>query len=221
MEMVGKKFSKLTVLSFSHSDPRGSGRYWNCACECGGIATVNSKSLGYGRTKSCGCLKKISPARTHGMKGTPEYKAWSGMKSRCYKESNPKYRDYGGRGITVCAQWRTSFESFFASIGPKPSAAHSLGRKDNDGDYEPKNCGWETPEQQANNRRSGMTPEARGKLSTALKAHFAANPMSDQTRKKMGDARRIFYADNPRSDVVRANISAGRKRYYRDLAKAV
>jgi hypothetical protein len=95
---------------------------------------------------------------THGnaFKGkvTKEYSAWVGMHGRCFNPKNHKYADYGGRGITVCDRWRYSFENFLADMGRKPSLKHSLGRIDNDGNYEPGNCRWETIAQQTRNRRS-------------------------------------------------------------------
>lgn len=85
----------------------------------------------------------------HGLWGTPEYNAWSSMKARC---RDPKNRRYGARGITVCKRWNDSFLAFLEDMGPRPSPEHSLDRIDNDGNYEPDNCRWVTPEVQAQNR---------------------------------------------------------------------
>lgn len=87
---------------------------------------------------------------------TPEYRAWEAMRQRCLNPNNPKYPRYGGRGIKVCPRWR-SFIGFLADMGKRPSAQHSLDRKDNDGNYEPDNCRWATRlEQDLNTSRSRL-----------------------------------------------------------------
>lgn len=83
-----------------------------------------------------------------------EYRIWKHMIHRCHRATNGKdAANYRNRGITVCDRWRDSFEAFFADMGFRPSMFHSIGRRDNDGNYEPNNCRWETMKEQNSNRR--------------------------------------------------------------------
>ena len=123
-------------------------------------------------SKSCGCrtaeILRIAQS-THGASKpySPLYstfKTWTSMRKRCQWPDHKSYAYYGGRGITVCGRWE-KFENFLADMGPRPDG-HCLGRKNNDGNYHKRNCQWETPKQQANNRRSSLIISAFGKRQT-------------------------------------------------------
>lgn len=87
-------------------------------------------------------------------KSSTEYYSWTGMKARCYSVNNPKYPNYGGRGILVCDRWKNSYLNFLADMGRKPSIKHSLDRINNDGNYEPSNCRWATNFEQSINKQA-------------------------------------------------------------------
>lgn len=106
----------------------------------------------------------------HGLSYIPEYRCWQTMRLRCHEPSNPAYKDYGARGITVCDRWRDSPENFLADMGPKPSPAHELDRRDNDKGYSPDNCRWVTRSVNDRNRRSNRMIEYMGE--THALAHW-------------------------------------------------
>lgn len=130
--------------------------------ECGRafLARARQVSIGTGRFCSRTCSNKAkcraqAGMRTHGMSKTATYRAWVEMKRRCGDPTRENYQDYGGRGISVCARWLERFENFLADMGERPSGT-SLGRKNNDSNYEPSNCRWETGIEQCNNTRSNV-----------------------------------------------------------------
>lgn len=154
IELMGRKFGRLTVVELSDRIGR---RSWVCACECGNKIIVTAGHLSSGHSRSCGCLSKdVKPATTHGMSGTREYYTWGGMIQRCTNPDYHNYHFYGGRGITVCDEWRNSFEVFYKDMGPRPKNT-SLDRVKNGLGYSKDNCRWATPAEQCANRREKHT----------------------------------------------------------------
>lgn len=151
----GMRVGRLTLVGRVSSDGRAR---WHTRCDCGGTKDVRADHLQTARIRSCGCFHDES-ARTHTVKHghrrsrtgvtSAEYVTWTNIISRCADVDDV---DYGGRGITVCARWRASFEAFFADMGPRPPK-HSIDRSDVNGNYEPSNCRWATATQQARNTR--------------------------------------------------------------------
>jgi hypothetical protein len=157
------QFGKWTVIL-------RSGTRWTCICECGTARDVLHRDLKSGRSRSCGCAgaaKTSARNVTHGRSKTPEYRAWKRAKDRCVNPKHNRYEDYGGRGIAMHPLWLNDFPAFLRELGPKPSAAHSLDRRDNGRGYEPGNCRWAIVDEQNNNKRSNHRLSYRGRELTA------------------------------------------------------
>ena len=132
------------------------GRFARFLCDCGAEKVISIYSVASGHTKSCGCIsKEVASVRfkTHGQSRSSLYSRWVMMKDRCYNPKNIGYKNYGGRGITVCDRWKVSFENFKKDMGNIPTEQHSLDRKDNSKGYTPENCKWSDKVEQTQNRR--------------------------------------------------------------------
>lgn len=149
-DLSGLRFGRYYVICFS--EKKRSDTYYYCLYQCGKVRSVRGYGLFTGHSKSCGCYS-IDRQTTHGMTKTPTYNTWKSMITRCYDENQTSYPNYGGRGITVCEEWK-NIDNFIRDMGYRPSMNYSLDRKDVNGNYEPSNCKWSTPSEQSRNKRT-------------------------------------------------------------------
>jgi hypothetical protein len=179
---IGDRFNNLTIIEFKTGfRPSGLKKYISvCRCDCGGLIEVETHNLKSGNTRwcqKCSSKHKSNHRKTHGHsehrkhiepEGYRAYYIWQAIKRRCFNKNDNRFKDYGGRGITVCKRWADNYQNFLSDMGLPPTRNHQIDRIDNNGNYEPSNCRWVTQTQNSRNKRNNRLITAFGKTQTLV-----------------------------------------------------
>jgi len=166
-DLSGSRFTRWQVVGpYGMIGPK---LHWVVKCDCGNFSVVMTSNLNQGLSRSCGCLQKETASKTmlvhgqgtFGKTKTRENRIWVSMIARCTNPNSAGWKNYGGRGISVCDRWRHSFLAFFEDMG-KCADGYSLERRENNGNYCKENCYWATRKQQNNNKRSNVILQHEG-----------------------------------------------------------
>jgi len=190
-DLTNQVIGKLTVLHHIGKDKHG-GYVWVCRCECGNIKNIKSGSL-TSTTKSCGCLQKefISNRNKidftkHKLKSHPIYSIWCNMKTRCNNKNASCYKNYGGRGISVCSEWSSDFLMFYNwALNNGWNEGLKIDRINNDGNYEPLNCRFVTNKENCNNKSNNIFIYIDGVRKTATQISEEMNIEYNTVRRRI------------------------------------
>lgn len=176
LDLKGQKFGRLTVLERAENTKANKSK-WLCKCDCGNLRKVVGSNLKNGMTKSCGCLERelnIQRSTRHGLESTRICHVWRNIKARCQNPKNTSYKNYGGRGITICEEWlgenglknfaQWAYENGYDENAEKGKC--TIDRIDNNKGYYPENCRWVDLHVQANNKRNNVLITYNGRTQT-------------------------------------------------------
>lgn len=170
MNIIGQKFNRLTVLELFKKEQvylfngkkNGFRYFYTCLCDCGKLTVVAKSHLLSGHTQSCGCI-----SQKHLKTDTRLFRIWNGIKGRCFNKNNNKFKNYGGRGISIYEEWKNDFKAFYDwSMANGYQEDLTIDRIDNNGNYEPNNCRWVSQKVQQNNKSNSCLIEYNGKSLT-------------------------------------------------------
>lgn len=180
-DLKGQKFGKLTVIDFA--EIKNNYAYWNCVCDCGNKKIARGANLISGQTKSCGCLNSTNHTK-HREGKSRLYVIWAGMKQRCSNPRRRDYKNYGGRGISVCQEWQDYLVFRAWALSSGYSDGLSIDRIDEDGNYCPNNCRWVNETVQRNNRTDSNKLTVNGDTKTATEWSAISGVSADRIRKR-------------------------------------
>lgn len=158
--LTGIRFGRLIALKELYRN-KNLKYVWLCQCDCGKTKEVVDGSLKNGDIKSCGCLHREIITKHKGSH-LKEYRVWADMIQRCTNPNISNYRFYGGKGVSVCDRWKSSFQFFLSDMGSIPGVGYSIERNDSKGNYEPANCRWATRKEQDANKTTNRIIEYNG-----------------------------------------------------------
>lgn len=165
---IGSSLGDCVYYGNDYQDDNKS-RKANFKCFCGNYFVASVSKVKDRHTRSCGCSHSdglINRNTTHGKAHLPEYSIWLHIKQRCYNKNSKGYSNWGGRGITMCDEWRYSFEAFYNDMGNRPIWCRGIDRINNNKGYYKENCRWATYEEQCNNTRKNILIEYNGVTKT-------------------------------------------------------
>lgn len=168
-DLVGQKFNKLTVVEYYGKSNKHI--RWKCICDCGNLHIVLGYNLKNGAVKSCGCLGRDNLNRTiHGLANTRLFHIWQNMKARCSNPKEKSYKNYGGRGISICKSWLNDNTKFFTWAMQNGYKEYlTIERIDNNKNYTPSNCTWIPQSMQTANRRVSLGVKKAREIKILLK----------------------------------------------------
>ena len=210
LDITGRRFFRLVAIERDDSKSDGHHIFWRCKCDCGNEIVVRKDSLLSGHAKSCGCYldkkRHDGQNKTHGMKHTRIYNVWQSMKDRCFNPNATKYNYYGGRGISVCEEWRNKENGFLNFYNWSMTNGYAkdltIDRINVNGNYEPSNCRWATIAEQNNNKRTNIKASVFGKEMTVreISDKYGLSTQVVRRRIKSGitDEKKLLYKGNLR-----------------------
>lgn len=205
IDLIGKRFNKLLVLSFDRKD-KYNHLYWLCKCDCGNEIIVRGDHITRNEIQSCGCYnaelnikrgKQVGKKTKHNLSKHRLYCIWTGMKTRCYNKKSPNYKWYGAKNILVCNEWKNNFQEFYnwaIENGYKDDL--TIDRINTNGNYEPSNCRWVDNIEQSNNKSNNHYITYNNEIKTLSQwseiVNISRDTLYDRINKKHWDIEKAF-----------------------------